>query len=301
MSQLRRKLSNCCCCRKPWLLKTLSGTWKETRRRLIVLTCMLEEFWRILCRKHAVLFRFSRVLHLLATRFPAYHTEWLHFSLRFALIGYTFSRAWHCLATCFLGLHTDWLHFFSRFALTGLTPHFAQAGTSFPALHADWFHVLLLFALTSYMFSRASHWLITCFPALCIDWLHVFPRFTLTGYTFSRASHLLVTGYMFVHVLHWLVTRFPAPDTDWLLVFPRFALGYTFLHSLVLFLFRLFQLFNGFVSLAPVTRFPLLGLDRIGQVLLNEFDFDLIVWFYDSRISLYHVLVSGSLKVIPQK
>ena len=59
--------------------------------------------------------------------------------------------------------------------------------------------------------------------------------------------------------------------------------------------FRIFHLFNGFVSLAPVTCFPVLGLGRIGQVLLNEFNFDLIFWLYDSRISLYHVVVSSSL------
>ena len=156
MSQLRRKLSNCCCCRKPWLLKTLSGTWKETRRRLIVLTCMLEEFWRILCRKHAVLFRFSRVLHLLATRFPAYHTEWLHFSLRFALIGYTFSRASHWLVTRFPALHTYWLLVTCLFMFC-----------------IDWLPVFPRLTLTGYLSSRALH-LVTCF---CTVWFYFFFAF----------------------------------------------------------------------------------------------------------------------------
>ena len=148
MSPLRRKLSNCCCCKKPWLLKTLSGTWKETRRKLF-LTCMLEEVWRTLCRKHAVF-------------------------------------------------------------------------------------VSILPRMTGYMFSRASHWLVTFFSALCTDWLNISPHFALTRYTFSRASHW--------PVLHRLVTRlvarFPALGDDWLFVFPRFSLGHMFSRALYFFFFR---------------------------------------------------------------
>ena len=176
MSLLRRKLSNCCCCKKPWLLKTLSGTWKETRRKLF-LTCMLEEVWRTLCRKHAVyLFRLSRAW--LVTRFPALHTDRFHAFPRFVLTGNLFSFALHWLATCFPALHTDLLHVSSGSALIGNT------------------------------FSSALHWLVTCFPALHSDgllltcfltfctnwlhvWLHVFPRLALTGYLSSRAFHLV--------------------------------------------------------------------------------------------------------------
>jgi len=82
--------------------------------------------------------------------------------------------------------------------------------TCFPALRTDWLHVFPCFALTGYMFSRASHWLVTRFLALGTDWLHVFPCFALSGYTFSRAWH-------------WLVTFFLALCTDWLHVFPRLA------------------------------------------------------------------------------
>ena len=46
-----------------------------------------------------------------------------------------------------------------------------------------------------------------------------------------------------------------------------------------------FHLLNGFQTLRPVTRSLARGTGRIGQVLLNEFDFDLISWLHGSH---YH-------------
>ena len=126
--------------------------------------------------------------------------------------------------------------------------------TCFPALNTDWLHIFLHLALTGYMLSRALHWLVTCFPALNTDWLHTFPRLALTGYTFSHAWHRQVT------------------------CFPHFTPnGYMF--SCV------FHLLNGFQTLRPVTRSIARGTGHTGQVLLNEFDFDLISWLHGSH---YH-------------